>query len=144
MKKIVRGKLCNTETATKLASYEHGYADQSNWYTEELYRTNSGTYFIYGRGNAASPYAVACDDGGFDSGDSIRVVPIESAKVWAEKHLDADKYLAVFGDPEDAASTRLCINISAAARKQLEAIQAETKIPFGDIVSAAILDYAKR
>lgn len=144
MKKIIQGKLCDTATAKELGSYSYSHPSQFNWYRETLYRTNSGVYFIHGEGNAASPYACACPTGGFDPGEKIRIVSLDAAKAWAEKNLDADKYIALFGDPEGESEVRIGVTVSAAARKRLEELKAVTGMSYGEIVEAAIMGDDKK
>lgn len=48
MKKIINGKMYNTETAEKLTSWEHSYRSQVDWYEEMLYKKKTGEYFLYG------------------------------------------------------------------------------------------------
>jgi len=58
MKKVIDGKLYNTETALKIEEYwnGYGYSDFNNC-TEALYKTQKGKYFLHGEGGAASKYA---------------------------------------------------------------------------------------
>lgn len=46
MKKIINGKMYNTETAEKLTSWEHSYRSQVDWYEEMLYKKKTGEYFL--------------------------------------------------------------------------------------------------
>jgi len=58
MKKVINGKLYNTETALKIEEYWNGYGySDFNFCIEALYKTPKGKYFLYGKGGAASKYA---------------------------------------------------------------------------------------
>lgn len=143
MKKIIQGKLCDTETAKELGSYSFSYPSQFDWYRETLYRTKSGTYFLHGEGNAASPYAYACPTGGFDPGEKIRVLEPDDAKAWAEDKLDADDYLKVFGDPEETSTVQICVAIPTEVKKHMEELKATTGMTFGEIVETAVMHFGE-
>jgi hypothetical protein len=58
MKKVIDGKLYNTETALKIEEYWNGYGySDFNFCIEALYKTQKGKYFLHGEGGAASKYA---------------------------------------------------------------------------------------
>ena len=102
MKKIVDGKTYNTETATELGVWGNDYGTTDfRWCDETLYRTKKGAYFLFGEGGAMSRYAGRYGD---MWGDGEELIPLEEkeAKEWAERKLDADEYIAAFGEPEEA------------------------------------------
>lgn len=101
MKKIINGKMYNTETAKVLGEYDNGYVcGDFNYFSETLYRKKTGEYFLFGAGGALSGYASHC---GNRSGYGKEIIPMSEAKAkkWAEEYLDADEYIAVFGEPEE-------------------------------------------
>ena len=100
MKKVINGKLYNTDTATPLASRCEHHGDFRS-VDESLYRTKKGSYFLAGSGGPMSKYAVACDNG-WSGGSDIIPITEEEARGWAERYCDADEYAAVFGMPEEA------------------------------------------
>lgn len=103
MKKVIEGKLYNTETAEELASWHNGCSyNDFNYCREVLYRTKKGNYFIYGEGGAMSKYSRFCGNNSWDGGDDIVPLTIEEAKEWAETHCSADNYCEIFGKPEEA------------------------------------------
>ena len=55
MKKIINGKLYDTETAECLGFYQHFDGNTFHYLREALYRTKKGTYFIYRRHDAENP-----------------------------------------------------------------------------------------
>lgn len=58
MKKIIEGKVYNTEKAEMLAEYWNGLSSSDFRYClEELYVTKKGNYFMYGSGGALSQYS---------------------------------------------------------------------------------------
>lgn len=101
MKKIINGKMYNTETAKKLADYSHLYPSDFNYFEETLYKKKTGEYFLYGKGNAASKYAVSEGSNSWSSGWDITPMSELAVRAWLEKHCDADEYIAIFGEPEE-------------------------------------------
>ena len=102
MKKIIDGRTYNTETATLLCSYEYSYVSSFDWYTEALYRTRKGAYFIYGEGHANSPYATQYDLHEWGPGDGWRVLTEEEAREYIEEKGSTAEYIEAFGEPEEA------------------------------------------
>lgn len=101
MKKIINGKVYNTETAKELASRWNGRSERDfNCITETLYRKKTGEYFLHGEGGPNTSYAKRF---GNSWGYGERIIPYteEEAKAWAEKHLDGDEYIDIFGEVEE-------------------------------------------
>ena len=61
MKKIINGRMYNTDTAKRLCSADNGSScrDFSHW-EEELYQKKTGEFFLYGEGGPASKYSRSC------------------------------------------------------------------------------------
>lgn len=139
MKKVIKGAVCDTETATKLGSCDHDIIDRLHWRSETLYRTKSGRYFIHGEGGPASPYSIADGDGRWKSGEQINVIPREAAEEWAEEHLTGDEYEAAFGLPDEV--PRITVELTPENRRKLDEIRARNGMKFVSIVNAAIEAY---
>lgn len=92
MKKIIHRKKYDTTTATEIGSFCNVF-DRSNfvWFEETLYRKKTGEFFLMGQGGPLSPYDNA----------EIKPLTLEEAKDWAELHLDADKFIELFGDVDE-------------------------------------------
>lgn len=102
MKQIINGKMYNTETATEVASWWNGYSRRDFKFCEEtLYLKRTGEFFLYGEGGAMSKYSESCGQNCWVGGSQIIPLTIDKAKQWAEKHLDADEYISLFGEPEE-------------------------------------------
>lgn len=98
MRKVIRGHLYDTEKAKLLGSYESPLGPGNfGYYKEFLYRTKAGYYFIYGSGNAASPYRERVEQNTWGSGEAIVPVSLDSAKAWAEQKISAEEYEEIFG-----------------------------------------------
>ena len=140
MKKVIQGVLCDTATAKYLGSASYlGSRDFAHW-SEELYRTKSGKFFLYGEGGPASRYAVTIGQNEWSGGEKIQLLSRETAIEWAEEHLDGDEYIAAFGDPEETEKA-MSIVLPAKARERLEALKRETGMTFSEIIARAIEGY---
>lgn len=96
MKKRIDTLMYDTDTAKKIAKYESPYAKGDNEYYEEyLYKKRTGEFFLYGSGNAGSPYCErAYKDNAFTPGEKIIPLSFEEAKKWYDKAFNADEKLA--------------------------------------------------
>lgn len=101
MKKIINGKMYNTETAKEIDRWSNNLSDRDfNNCTEILYRKKTGEFFLYGWGGAMSKYSDQCGNM-CGSGEAITPLTELEAKEWLEKYSDADKYIECFGEPEE-------------------------------------------
>lgn len=75
MKKIIRKKEYNTDTAQLVASRAFSYYGDPAGYEEKLYQTPDGFYFLYGIGGEASPYP----------DPSIKAISKANAQKWQEE-----------------------------------------------------------
>lgn len=122
MKKIIRGRVYDTETAKQI-----GYDNDNptgNW-KETLYRKKTGEFFVQH----------------WDAWNGGKIDPISfnTAKEWLEKHGSAEQYAEVFGEPdENEEDVLLGIRVSAVAAAKLKRIAAETGKPQNRIVEELI------
>ena len=95
IKRIIEGKIYNTETAHRICTLECGfYPGDFGYHDTYLYRTKKGTYFIAGKGNAASMWSDRIGNGRWP-GRGLRVIDAEDARSYAEAaHIDIDDMLA--------------------------------------------------
>ena len=120
MKKIIAGAKYDTDTAKELG-YSSNNCSQSdfNWYSETLYRTKSGRYFLAGEGGARSRYARSCGNNSWTGGSGIEPMSREAAQKWAEEHLDSDKYEAIFGEVTEDEQEQLNVLVSSQLKQKL-------------------------
>ena len=104
MRKIISNQVYDTETATKVAddSYSN-YGDLAYW-SEELYRTKRGNWFLAGEGGAMSKYARAIGQNEVGGGSAIIPLTRGKALAWLEAHTsDSEAIEKYFADVvEDA------------------------------------------
>lgn len=111
MKKIINGKLYNTDTARRLASWDNGeFYNDLSFISEGLFQKKTGEFFIHGEGGAKTKYA-KCTSDAWRSGEAILPLSYEAAQKWAEEHTSCDVYETIFGEiPEN--DGRSAINLS--------------------------------
>jgi hypothetical protein len=116
MKKIINGRLYNTETAKKCGEYEpNPYRSDFNWFCESLYQKKTGEFFLHGDGNAASPYSKSCGQNEWCGTEIIKPMSYTEAQEWAERHLTGDQYEEIFGEvSEDDTNVKTMISTTAA------------------------------
>lgn len=115
MKKIINGKLYNTNTAQEIGHADNGcFDDDIDYVWEALYRKKTGEFFLYGIGGARSGYAESIGSGSTSGGRQIIPLSYDSAREWAEQHLTAEGYAAAFSISEDEETVTMCISMKAA------------------------------
>lgn len=88
MKAIIEGKRYDTDAdgVECLAGTGYGNAGDFEHWSEALYQTPSGAYFIAGGGGAKSQYAQSVGGGTISGGEGIRVLTPDEAYEWLERH----------------------------------------------------------
>lgn len=124
MKKIIKGKRYDTETAERLGSYTHGGRRDFSHYSEDLYRKRTGEFFIYGEGGPASKYAEQLGLREWTDGEALIPLSYEEAQTWVEEHLEVDDYVSIFGDPGEEGTARKTVTYSLPA-DAVEAVRKE-------------------
>lgn len=111
MKRIIKGKQYNTETAERVGQWDNGhFTNDFNYCSEDLYRKRTGEFFLHGEGGAMSMYS---SNEGNNSGWCEQIIPLtyHEAQEWAEKHLTGDEYEEIFGEVSEDDS-RVSLNLS--------------------------------
>ncbi len=140
MKKIIEGRVYNTDTAELVGEWANTYNTRDfNFCIENLYRKKTGEFFIHGRGGPMSRYAVSVGGNAMSGSEQIKPISFEYAKQWAEEHLTADEYEKLFGEvAEDDSRKIVGISLTVAAHEKLK----QTAGKKGITVSALIEEYA--
>ena len=141
MKKIINQKRYDTDTARELAHDTNGFPmNDFHWFRETLYQKKTGEFFLFGEGNAASKYAEPVGMNSWSGGERIMPMSFEEAQSWAEEHLSAEKYEAIFGEVvEDDSKTMISLTIPAHAAAKLKQLAAKTGKTQSDIIAEMIL-----
>lgn len=98
MKKIIKGRTYNTETAYKVAYAKLNSPLEQKIYEHTLYRKRTGEYFLHARGGHATRYQT-----GMFHGLAQKIVPftIDDAKHFLEEEGLTQIYIEEFGEPEE-------------------------------------------
>ena len=102
MRKIINGKMYNTDTATLIDSYDSmGDLNDYRHYREFLYLKKTGEFFTYGYGGAASKYAEIQGNRMRSPGEMIIPLSRSEAMAWVERYCDVEIYIELFGEVEE-------------------------------------------
>lgn len=86
MKKVISGKLYDTNTAEELHSWSNGlYYTDFRYLREILYKTKKGNLFLCGEGGALTDYSEAVGNARTGNED-IRSLTREEAAEWLAEH----------------------------------------------------------
>lgn len=104
MKRVIDGKVYNTETAEEVADASARCPRSDFQYWEEtLYRTKKGVWFLYGKGGPMTHYAKSIDQNSYSGSDGLRALTDAEALEWMERHqIEADTVQRYFADLEEA------------------------------------------
>jgi hypothetical protein len=139
MKKVINHALYNTETAKLLGVWANGGTWRDFEHMEEqLFRTKSGKYFIFGEGGPMTQYAKSEGNNSWTGGRNIEPMSPAAAADWAQEHLTADEFAEIFGEPDEAGDDReaLNLNVPANVKARLEQMRSET----GKSISQIVVD----
>ena len=131
MKKIINGKLYDTETAKQVGTWSNGGSWRDfNHCEESLYRKRTGEFFLFGEGGPNTKYSKRVDQNSWSGGEEIIPLSAARAREWAEEHLDADDYAAIFGMPDEGSDEKdtLCIQLPADLVARLRAGASEAGV----------------
>ena len=138
MKKIIGGKLYDTETAKEIGSKYHGEgARDFRHYSETLYRKRTGEYFLYGEGGPMSRYAESIGQNQWSGSEKIIPMDYKAAQKWAEENMDADDYQEEFGTvSEGEERTVMSISLDAATADKIRKEAAEAGISVSALIAS--------
>ena len=120
MKKIINGKVYDTEKAAFIARSDHDNIKDAtgNACKQALYRKKTGEFFVHLEGTSITLHNIFQHD--YRQGRGIYPLTYEQAAKWAEHELPADRWTEIFGDPEeDAEDEKMTVRLSAAAAAKL-------------------------
>lgn len=120
MKKVIDGKMYDTEKAAIVKSWDNGRAmNDFDWYSETLHRKRTGEFFLHLEGGARTPLAELRDHSSWVGGAQVQPLSFDEARAWAESRLSGEDYEDVFGMPEDGTAAISAV-VSAAAKAKLD------------------------
>lgn len=102
MRKIINGKLYDTDTATRIGQRESNIYSDFDYISETLYQKKTGELFIFGEGGARSCYSEARGNGNWGGGCAI--IPegsfeahLINIKEWVSEYCGVETYIKLFG-----------------------------------------------
>ena len=105
MKKVISGKVYDTDTAKAISRRIDRGSVSDVYYGQTLYRKRTGEYFIHREGYRGIT-------------DAIEPLSYDDARQWAKEYLDAGEYEAEFGVPDEGERASLNISISVVAAEK--------------------------
>lgn len=136
MKKTIRGRTFDTDTAERLGAYR-----DSNC-IEILFRKRTGEFFLYGRGNAESDYA-KWGKTGVVGGEQIITLTPKQAQKWARLKLSVKQYDDLFGSGADSQKQTISLSLPIGAIKALKNAAAEQGRTSSALIAEMILLYLR-
>jgi len=101
MKKIINGKIYNTDTATRIGSHVRYNRGDFHFEDTDLYRTPKNAFFVQGTGGAYSRWSQPCGSNGQMGGHGIQALTPTEALAWCEDSgIDADVIAQYFSVEE--------------------------------------------
>ena len=143
MKKIIKGSVFDTTTAKHLGGLSYLKPGDFSYFSENLYKTRSGKYFIHGSGGSASPYSKQVSQNEWEAGETIFAVSMERAKDWAEENIDGDTYIEIFGEPGEVEQKIMTFSLDTNVESLLRAEQEKTGKNLSDIISELVVNNLK-
>lgn len=138
MKKIINGKVYDTQKAERVGQWNNGLTS-FDWCEEALYRKRTGEFFLFGQGGARSRYAKSCGDNEWSGGDKIIPLSYESAQKWAEDRLNAEQYASIFGEvAEDDSRVTVTLSLSASALAKAKRSAAQQGVSLSAYIESLI------
>ena len=92
MKKIINGKMYDTDTATEICKYSSGMYGDFECIKQTLYKKKTGEFFLESYGGVMTSY---------EGEERIEPITEEEAKGFVERNSDAETYIDLFGEVEE-------------------------------------------
>ena len=97
MKRIIQGKVYNTDTANRIGSHVHSHQGDFHFENTDLYKTQKGAWFICGEGGPYSRWSREISSNGLSGGSGIEAMTTTEALAWCEAAgIDADAIASHF------------------------------------------------
>lgn len=115
MKRVIKKKVYDTDTATLVASVPHPNCYDSTGQTceQELYLKKNGEFFLYLKGpRSDAAHNICIEDEPHDKWGNIYVLPYNKARKWGEQELTPKKWLELFEPVEDDSKAQIHVYLS--------------------------------
>ena len=104
MKRVIDGKVYDTETADCVAGRDSGLpVNDFGWFEESLYVSQKGRWFAHGKGGAMSHYSRSTGQNQWGGGEALRPMTDNDALRWLEREGETDAILSRFPEQVEEA-----------------------------------------
>jgi hypothetical protein len=135
MKKIINGKMYDTEKAKLMAEWDNKKQGSLEYVHEALYQKRTGEFFVYGTGGPKSQYAKPCGNDSWDEGNRIMPLTYDGARQWAKEHLTEDECIEIFPEVfNHDIKQSLHIVVKVETYEKLKRMASEQELPIGKII----------
>jgi hypothetical protein len=140
MKKIINGKVYDTDRARLIADVPHPNIKSSEGVCiQRLYLKRNGEYFLWLAGARSEIVSnMVLDSQPHDRERHFYPITYEQAKSWCESELLADEYISIFGEPEGANDVQLNLTISASTAAKFKMLAQERSITQKELFEALV------
>ena len=133
MKKIINGKVYDSEKAKFLVSLSFGLPGYSSYCKESLYQKRTGEFFIFVEGGPMAKYSRIIDNNSCVCGKQIVSLSYEAAQQWAEDNLPEEEYEYIFGSiAEDDTKILVHLHLSATSVAKLKRGAAQSGVSMSE------------
>lgn len=136
MNRVIGGKRYSVKTAEQVAAV---YGSDPDW-NEELYRKQTGEYFLYCAGTSKSKYAVQ-EGNKFFPASVIKPLSMVEAKEWAADNVGPDKFEEIFGVPDTEKHTTCTFSLSARTISRISSLAATWSCGKSEVIERVIENY---
>lgn len=138
MKKVIKKVLCDTDTAECLGEARYGRTPEDS-FTEYLYRTKSGKYFVYAKGGCLSRYAGRDEDGKPIEGEDMYLLTNPAAADWIMDNYGPTEsyYAALNGLKKEWAK----ISVAASTKQRIDELCKREDLTVSELISKALDAY---
>lgn len=102
MKRIVDGKMYDTDKAEEICSASYGNPGDFKYWSEALFRTKRGAFFISGEGGAMTKWGKKISQNTWSGGEGIKALTPDEVILWCEDHGIDGEVITPFFAVEDA------------------------------------------
>lgn len=119
MKKVIKRRLYDTDTAKRIGSIDFGRPDDSLYYSwKALYVKKTGEYFLFADGGPGTQYAEAAE---------FTPLTLDEAMDWAEENLSGEEFEKAFGIVDEGGEdAQINAWVSAATKANLDRERSRT------------------
>ena len=137
MKKIINGRRYDTETAKLVGYISYSTPGSLDYWCDSLYKKKTGEFFLHGEGGPMSKHSKRTGENEWSYGQEIIPLKLSQAQRWAERHLTADEYEAIFGVVEEG-KVQVSTWIEESIKEEIDKLREQKDLTIADIIKAGV------